>query len=71
MKLKELGKKILYFKSDLQNKLQAVDLENTHFKESKISIYNILTREIDKFQKKDEELLKNSIQRIKRLLDYN
>lgn len=48
LKLKEFTKKLLHYKQELVNQINTIDLEYARFKETKISMATIITREINK-----------------------
>ncbi|CAD8047173.1 unnamed protein product [Paramecium sonneborni] len=71
LKLKEYSKKLSHYKQEMVNVQNQIDLEYTRFKESKISMATIITREINKLQKQDEDQIKDMLTFIKKLIEFN
>ncbi|CAD8046005.1 unnamed protein product [Paramecium sonneborni] len=71
LKLKEYSKKLSHYKQEMVNVQNQIDLEYTRFKESKISMATIITREINKLQKQDEDQIKDMLTFVKKLIEFN
>ncbi|CAD8146192.1 unnamed protein product [Paramecium pentaurelia] len=71
LKLKEYNKKLTHYKQEMVNIQNQIDLEYARFKESKISMATIITREINKLQKQDEDQIKEMLTFIRKLIEFN
>ncbi|CAD8047030.1 unnamed protein product [Paramecium primaurelia] len=71
LKLKEYNKKLTHYKQEMVNIQNQIDLEYARFKESKISMATIITREINKLQKQDEDQIKEVLTFIRKLIEFN
>ncbi|CAD8044136.1 unnamed protein product [Paramecium primaurelia] len=71
LKLKEYSKKLTHYKQEMVNVQNQIDLEYARFKESKISMATIITREINKLQKQDEDQIKEMLTFVRKLIEFN
>ncbi|CAD8140171.1 unnamed protein product [Paramecium octaurelia] len=71
LKLKEYSKKLSHYKQEMVNISNQIDLEYARFKESKISMATIITREINKLQKQDEDQIKEMLVFVRKLIEFN
>ncbi|CAK78778.1 unnamed protein product (macronuclear) [Paramecium tetraurelia] len=71
LKLKEYSKKLSHYKQEMVNVSNQIDLEYARFKESKISMATIITREINKLQKQDEDQIKEMLTFVRKLIEFN
>lgn len=69
--MKEYVKKLQHYKSELNNKLNSVELTYTNFKEQRLSMSTIINRELGKMQKGDEDTIKETLNSIKKLLEFD